>query len=97
VHLWLFFGGTGDRRKLKDVAVRLGELHVADLVVEPGEGGVRRLGLLAARRLRPWPRRRGIQACALGKSLIIIKKMQCCRSGSGIQCLFDPWIRDRDG
>ncbi len=20
--------------------------------------------------------------------------MQCCRSGSGIRCLFDPWIRD---
>ncbi len=20
---------------------------------------------------------------------------QCCRSGSGIQCLFEPWIRDR--
>ncbi len=21
---------------------------------------------------------------------------QCCESGSGIQCIFDPWIRDLD-
>ncbi len=21
-------------------------------------------------------------------------QQQCCRSGSGIRCLFDPWIRD---
>jgi hypothetical protein len=23
-----------------------------------------------------------------------IASMQCCGSGSGIRCLFDPWIRD---
>jgi hypothetical protein len=25
---------------------------------------------------------------------IVIWSMQCCGSGSGIRCLFDPWIRD---
>ncbi len=29
-----------------------------------------------------------------GGSYVIIARNQCCGSGSGIRCLFDPWIRD---
>jgi hypothetical protein len=35
----------------------------------------------------------GRSSAALKSKIKIVK--QCCRSGSGIRCLFDPWIRNR--
>jgi hypothetical protein len=35
-----------------------------------------------------------IEECA-GKIVFVLRGFrQCCGSGSGIRCIFDPWIRD---
>ncbi len=59
------------------------------LVSPPGPADPR----LISRRMRLWNNQLG----CLGKVIGVVTIMpcdQCCESGSGIRCLFDPWIWD---